>query len=199
MRARLPLIFSVTALFVALFGSTPLGDAAYQALVPRNSVGTPQLKQNAVTSAKIAPDAIRTGQIVDGSLLTADFKTGQIPQGPQGPKGDKGERGDTGPRGPAGLQGPRGPSGISGWQIVAERRRIPKQGTGQIWSVLCPAGKKVLGGGVTISPRGGASGFRLLQNGPHDQGAGWEATAFNGGSSDDVSAAVWAICAFVTS
>jgi hypothetical protein len=48
-------------------------------------------------------------------------------------------------------------------------------------------------------PKGGASGFRLLQTGPIEQGTGWEATAFNGSSSDDVNAAVWAICAFVTS
>ena len=93
MRNRLPMVFSFTALLVALFGITPLGEAAYNAVVPRNSVGTLQLQRNAVKSAKIAPNAIRTGHVLDGSLLTADFKAGQIPQGPEGRQGRRRKRG----------------------------------------------------------------------------------------------------------
>ena len=37
MRERLPLILSATALIVAVFGSTPLGEAAYNAVVPRTA------------------------------------------------------------------------------------------------------------------------------------------------------------------
>ena len=99
MRDRLPMIVSITALLVALFGITPLGEAAYDAVVPRNSVGTLQLQRNAVKAAKIAPSAIRTGHVLDGSLLSADFKAGQIPQGPEGRQGrprragcDRGQR-----------------------------------------------------------------------------------------------------------
>ena len=47
MRDRLPMIFSTTALLVALLGATPLGKAALNAAVPRNSVGTKQLRKNA--------------------------------------------------------------------------------------------------------------------------------------------------------
>jgi hypothetical protein len=43
-----------------------------------NSVGTPRLKKDAVTSKK------------DPSLLRKDFKSGQLPAGPPGPKGDPG-------------------------------------------------------------------------------------------------------------
>jgi hypothetical protein len=93
MRDRLPMIVSITALLVALFGITPLGKAAYDAVVPRNSVGTLQLKRNAVKAPKIAPSAIRTGHVQNGSLLVADFKSGQLPQGPKGDKGDRGEPG----------------------------------------------------------------------------------------------------------
>jgi hypothetical protein len=202
MKQRISLACSASALVIATLGSTPLGEAARHAVsqaVPRNSVGALQLKRNAVTSSKIAPNAIRTGQILDGSLLASDFKPGQIPQGPKGDKGDKGDRGATGTAGQAGPQGLRGPSGTSGWQSVAERRRVPKEGTVQVWDVACPAGKKVLGGGVTMERKAGTSGFRVIQSGPTGQGAGWEATAVNSGSSADVSAAVWAICAFVTS
>lgn len=96
MRARLPMIFSITALLVAVLGATPLGKAAYNAAVPRNSVGTLQLQRNSVKAAKIAPNAVRTGHVLDGSLLVQDFKAGQIPQGPKGEKGDKGDKGANG-------------------------------------------------------------------------------------------------------
>ena len=83
---------ALLALFVALGGTS----YATVVNVPRNSVGTPELKRNAVKAAKIAPNAVRTGHVLDGSLLSADFKPGQIPQGPKGDKGDKGDRGDAG-------------------------------------------------------------------------------------------------------
>ena len=66
-------------------------------VVPRNSVGTPQLKRNAVNARKLAPNSVRTAHVLDGSLLAADFKSGQIPQGPKGDKGEKGDRGEPGP------------------------------------------------------------------------------------------------------
>jgi hypothetical protein len=89
------MIFSTWALLVAVLGVTPLRGAAYNAVVPRNSVGTLQLQRNAVKAAKIAPNAVRTGHVLNVSLLVDDFKTGQIPQGPKGDKGDKGAPGAT--------------------------------------------------------------------------------------------------------
>lgn len=53
---------STIALFVAL------GGGAYAVSVPRNSVGTTQLKANAVTAAKVK----------NRSLLASDFKRGQL-------------------------------------------------------------------------------------------------------------------------
>ena len=61
----------------------------------RNSVGTLQLKRNAVTARKIAPNAVRGAHVLDGSLLATDFKGGQLPAGPKGDKGDKGAQGAT--------------------------------------------------------------------------------------------------------
>lgn len=103
MRDRLPLIFSITALLVAVLGSTPVGKAAYDAVVPQNSVGTAQLQRNAVKAAKIAPNAVRAGHVLDGTLLVDDFKAGQIPQGPKGGKGDNGAKGDKGDTGNPGT------------------------------------------------------------------------------------------------
>ena len=66
------------------------GGAAFAAtqLAP-HSVGTRELKGDAVKSSKVE----------DGSLKAADFGPGQLPvgtPGPQGAKGDKGDKGDKG-------------------------------------------------------------------------------------------------------
>lgn len=84
---------ALLALFVALGGTTYAAAG-----LPANSVGTRQLRKNAVVSAKVK----------DHSLLSGDFKVNQLPHGPQGLKGDKGDRGDKGDKGDAGVQGPPG-------------------------------------------------------------------------------------------
>jgi hypothetical protein len=82
-----------------------LGGTSYAAAVlPRNSVGTAQLKTGAVTSLKVA----------NGSLLRLDFKAGQLPAGPKGAAGARGAVGPAGPAGPAGPVGPTGPAGPTG-------------------------------------------------------------------------------------
>jgi hypothetical protein len=74
-----------------------LGGSAYAAIsLPNNSVGTKQLKKDAVISSKVK----------NGSLLAQDFKSGQLPRGPKGDTGPQGPKGDTGPRGPKGDAGP---------------------------------------------------------------------------------------------
>jgi len=67
------------------------GGTAYAAtkMVPKNSVGTKQIRNEAVTPAKLSKAAERT--------LTGQ----QGPSGPQGDKGDRGEKGDQGARGPS--------------------------------------------------------------------------------------------------
>lgn len=80
----------VVACLALLFS---LGGVGYAAVVlPANSVGTKQLKKNAVVAAKVK----------DGSLLRRDFKSGQIPAGPRGATGVTGATGPQGATGPAG-------------------------------------------------------------------------------------------------
>jgi hypothetical protein len=80
--------------FLALF--VALGGVSYAAVqLPKNSVGKPQLKRNAVVSAKVK----------DRSLLAKDFKRGQLPRGATGPAGAAGAVGATGPQGPKGDTG----------------------------------------------------------------------------------------------
>ncbi|HEY6888342.1 MAG TPA: hypothetical protein VI300_11200 [Solirubrobacter sp.] len=84
------IIVAVLSLTVALGGT---GYAATK--LPSNSVGSDQLKNNAVTGAKVR----------DGSLFANDFAAGQLPRG---------AKGDTGPQGPGGNAGPAGPKGDAG-------------------------------------------------------------------------------------
>lgn len=75
--------------YVAL--GVALGGTSYAAVsLPRASVGTPQLRNGAVTSIKVR----------DGSLMVRDLS----------PSARRGLRGATGPAGPAGPVGPPGPS-----------------------------------------------------------------------------------------
>ena len=69
-----------------------LGGASYAAVVlPKDSVGSKQLRKSSVKPSKVAPSTV--------SL----FK-GQT--GPPGPKGDTGAKGDPGPQGETGPPGP---------------------------------------------------------------------------------------------
>lgn len=145
MRNRLPMVFSITALLVAVLGVTPFGEAAYNAVVPKNSVGTPQLQRNAVKAAKIAPNAIRGGHVLDGTLLAADFKAGQIPQGPKGDKGDTGSQ---------------GPPGLSQRQIVTAETAMNSD-DGKTVSATCPAGKVLVGGGAHAEGAFGSVALRV--------------------------------------
>jgi hypothetical protein len=167
MRDRLPLILSATALLVALLGSTPLGEAAYDTVVPRNSVGALQLRNGSVINKKLRGDAVTSGKVRNHSLKAIDFANGQLPAGPQGPKGDKGDKGSKGDR------GEKGDAGISGYEVVAVNNAV----TNAVFNdatVSCPAGKKALGAGTsTIGPYTPAGGPFPIQSIPASSGASW--------------------------
>jgi hypothetical protein len=119
------LVISCIALVFALAGT----GYATVLQVPRNSVGTAQLKNSAVTSAKVK----------NRSLLRADFARGQLPAGPAGPTGA------TGPAGPAGAPGLSGLERID--TTSASNSTSPKT-----QATTCPTGKRLLGGGVRLNP-----------------------------------------------
>lgn len=92
------MIVALIALFVALSGTS------YAVVkLPPNSVGTPQLKSNAVTGPKVK----------DGSLSASDFAAGGLPTGPKGDPGPTGPQGPIGERGLEGVAGPPGPAGTA--------------------------------------------------------------------------------------
>src|SRR4051794_13387496 len=91
-------VASLLALFIAL------GGMSYAAgHLKKKSVGTKQLKNGAVTEAKLSADVQKQ---LD--------KAGE--RGPEGPKGEQGPKGDTGAQGTQGVQGTQGATGQQGVQ-----------------------------------------------------------------------------------
>ena len=138
------MIVACIALGIALSGT---GVAAVMATLPANSVGTPQLKNDAVTSAKIR----------NGTLIRADFRSGALPNGipgSPGPAGPQGVKGDTGPAGAPGLVGDVTQHSAS--------VSVPAYTSVSVWSnrsvqANCDAGEKGLGGGTNWAGEGDAT------------------------------------------
>jgi hypothetical protein len=119
------LVIACIALLIALGGT----GYATVLQVPKNSVGTLQLKNSAVTSAKVK----------NRSLLRADFAAGQLPAGPRGP---------VGPAGPAGPAGPPGLSALERVEATSDNNSVASK----TQTIACPAGKRLVGGGARLNP-----------------------------------------------
>lgn len=191
-------VMATFAVFLAL------GGLSYAATtLPANSVGAKQLKHAAVTAVKVKTH----------SLLASNFAPGQLPRGPDGPPGSQGLQGPTGPQGPAGPTGQQGPTGsggpagpigprgfagptgatgppgLSGLHVLSEVFPSPA-GSNTTYSVTCPAGQNVTGGGVRLG------GTQNLQESFPSAAATWEATVDNATSTDSTFS-IYAVCANV--
>lgn len=188
------LIVACIALLVALGGT---GYAA--GILPAGSVGTQQLKADAVVSTKVK----------DGSLLRKDFKAGQLPAGERGPAGAVGPQGPPGSQGPAGPQGPKGatgqqgPAGISSVAYVSSDFGPFPAGTQYGGEAVCTNGMHVLGGGVLAESS--VPGDQSVNSSfPSDgTGTGTEGTTAWSGYVDNASGgalgfSVYAVCSAVT-
>jgi hypothetical protein len=165
---KLSLALAAAALVIAALGATPLGHAAGQLILPRASVGTPQLKAGAVTGLKVK----------DGSLAAADFAAGQLPAGPKGDKGDTGEA---------------GPPGLSGYEVVKGTVVNLAAGATYFSQINCPSGRKAIGSGFI----GGVDGMATIFSYPFNEvsGAGWYLRVKNLGAATSFGA--YAICVSV--
>ena len=126
--------------------------------------------------------------------------------GPAGAQGEKGDKGDPGPPGPV---GPPGPGGLSGYEVVTARADlVPFEAETE--TVMCPSGKRPLGGGVDPRPSDGfyrhlkvdfdymvdSAGRGATQDGfDPASGGGWTARAYNGNPQIDDGYVVFVICA----
>ena len=163
------LVISCVALAIALGGT----GYATVSQVPRNSVGTPQLKNSAVTSAKVK----------NRSLLRADFAAGSAPCRTCRAGGT------------AGPAGPAGPAGLSGLERV-EVTSLNNTASPKTAQMACPAGKRLIGGGARLN--GGGAAVALQQSFPDNdnifRAQGREVVATNA----VWSLTVYAVCAAAT-
>ena len=180
----------VVATLALLFALTGTGIAAVAAL-PRNSVGTKQLRNGAVVSSKVR----------NHSLLARDFKRGQLPRGPVGPAG---------PAGPPGPKGPAGPPGSSGNLAVSVHEADAAVGPGRRAFAIaaCQSGQRAVGGGVYLADSTpdnqdaimrnapvvstGGTAFKLLAAGQTPNA--WYGQAYNAGT-NGATVHVYVICA----
>jgi hypothetical protein len=132
---------SMLVAFAALM--VALGGTSYAiAQLPANSVGTKQLKRNAVTTVKVK----------DRSLLAKDFKSGQLPRGARGPAGPQGAPGAPGAPGATNVTVRVGPAaigsstascsaseravgggGVTPDSFLDESKPVPESGTPTSW------------------------------------------------------------------
>ncbi len=111
------------ALFVAL------GGTGYAAItLPRDSVGSRELRSRSVGSAELRNGAVTSASVRDGSIGSRDLSptarsslTGPAgPTGPVGPQGERGLPGPTGSVGPKGDQGAPGAGAVTMRAVVDE-------------------------------------------------------------------------------
>jgi hypothetical protein len=79
-------VMSTVAVFLVVSGA-----AAYAAIhLPKNSVGSKQLKQGAVKAGDLANNSVTSAKVAQGSLKPEDFAAKQLPAGPPGQQGPPG-------------------------------------------------------------------------------------------------------------
>jgi hypothetical protein len=191
-KQRLPLLLSTTALFVAVFGATPLGHAAARAV----GVVPYATKAGFAKKASLAYEATR----LDGHLASTTPLPAQIPV-----LGSDGKLpaslGSVGPQGPAGPTGTKGDKGDPGATSVVVRRADftlgPQGGSNQLAN--CAAGERAVGGGAGPSDGSTSSAFQVLDSKPLPIAAGSTPTGWDVGVQNKTNTtlnwSVWVICA----
>jgi hypothetical protein len=180
------------ALFVALGGSS------YAALsLRRDSVGSREIAPNAVRRSELAKRSVGTGEVVNGSLLSEDFR---VP--PRGVKGPKGDRGATGPVGPRGIAGPRGADGVAGAtnaviRLGSTHDAVP--GGGATLQADCLSGERAIGGGAAPTSGGFVAEASITSSFPSPTAAGgtptsWMVGVKNTGASGNLAFQSYVIC-----
>jgi hypothetical protein len=124
------------AVFVALGGSSYAAISVTGKNVKNSSLTGKDVKNNSLTGTDVK--GLKSGDIADRSLLSKDFKTGQLP---------KGDTGATGPRGPSDAF--VADESDDAFTTVNTTRTV-------LGTLSLPAGKYVLFAKATLNNNGGA-------------------------------------------
>ena len=199
LKEKLPIVLSATALLVVLFGATPLGEAARNAIPPLAN------RANFATNAG-AVNGIKASRFAQPGYLVALNRAGKFPAsvGQVGPRGlpgvagPAGAQGATGPAGATGAAGPAGAPGVSAYEIVSANSNS-NSSSQKDQTASCPNNKKVLGGGAQVSSPNSHPNVALDASVPSGTAA-WIGSAHEDsvGDATSWSVKVWAICANVT-
>ncbi len=170
---------ALLALFVALGGTS---YATVRAAVPAKSVGTPELKDDSVTRAKIAHHSITSVLIKPGSLMAADFAPGQIPSGPQGATGPAGAAGPAGPKGDKGDTG--GTGAIARVKVRSDDVKVSPHDVGVV-TASCHSDERASGAGTSWSDSG--ENLSTVSLTPNDDSSGVTSYVGRGWNQDTTS------------
>ena len=133
-----------------------LGGSAYAA----NTVRSSDIKNGEVKRVDLANNAVTSGKVSNGTLLSKDFKRGQIPAGP---------RGAAGATGAAGPKGDTGPSdAFQAFRNAISPPPLPDAATTTLVTLPLPAGKYVVLGKLDFDG-GGTVTCRLRAEGDSDR------------------------------
>jgi uncharacterized protein YjbI with pentapeptide repeats len=125
-------VTATLALVVALGGTSYAAVTITGANVRNNTITGADIKNGSIRGADIAGNTITSGKIRNDSLLSRDFKAGQLPAGAAGPAG------------------PAGPSGAT--NVVVRFAYTPGDvaaGTRAAVAVACALGERAISGGTT--------------------------------------------------
>jgi len=187
MKARLPLLLSLTALVVAVLTPQTIGNAA--AYTAGSIVKHARFADRA-RHARFARDAVHaTRADRAGKAKTADrAQNAAMVNGIQAsrtptpnmllPLDANGKLpssiGAVGPAGPAGKAGPTGPVGVSAEQLVTADSST-NSNTVKSQTASCPSGKKVVGGGAAVNTT--SNSLAITRSSPTGDLGGWTAEA----------------------
>ena len=157
--ARVANVLALLALFIAL------GGTSYAALtLPKNSVGTRQIKPRAVTLSKLSTSARKS------------LKGHTGPAGHTGPVGPVGPAGPTGRTGDTGMTGARGPVNVV--MRIGTSAAVAANASATA-SADCDAGEMATGGGFFTQVDVQVTASRPVPLTAGAQATGWQATVKN--------------------
>lgn len=197
-RIRRHLSFANVASLSALVFA--MGGTGYALSIPKNSVGSAQIKKSGVANSDLRSNAVTSAKVKNGALQAADFAANQLPRGATGAPGTPGAPGAKGDKGDKGAFG-----AVTAYSVTAAADMTANQKLS--YTVNCPAGQQAIGGGgrgddmtselTNVSASRPALSTTAPANEPPAEGQsfdGWRITVRNEGANPNIRPTVWVFC-----